>query len=538
MPADERDREIGELRHRLEEAEATLLAIREGQVDAIVVQHRAGDQIYTLRGAEQPYRLLVEQMMEGAATLTPEGDVFYCNRRLAELVGLPLEQVIGTRIERFLPEEERAALRAMLHNGHGTLEAHLQAVDGTRYTVHLSVTIFTIDTAITLSLVVTDVTDLVRTRRAQVDAEAASRARDEFMAMLAHELRNPVGAISSAIHILDGAAVEEEPAARARAVIRHQVARLTRLIGDLVDVARITMGKIAIVLADFDVAAIVQQSVNTLRAGGELDNHLVSVESRPVWVRADAARVEQIVINLLTNAVKFTPAGGTIRVTVSAEGDDAVIEVADAGIGIAGSLLPRLFDLFVQGERGLDRAGSGLGIGLALVRRVAELHGGRAEARSEGPGRGSVFTVRLPVLTSVPSSVPRPETAVMSGARRVLLAEDDADSREMFKLWLEMLDHEVHVAPDGHTAVDLALRLQPDVAFVDIGLPGIDGYEVARRIRAAPLGKCLHLIALSGYGQQEDRRRGIQAGFDAYMVKPLDLDSLTRALTGKAAQVP
>jgi CheY-like chemotaxis protein/anti-sigma regulatory factor (Ser/Thr protein kinase) len=309
---------------------------------------------------------------------------------------------------------------------------------------------------------------------------------------------------------------------------------LARLVDDLLDVTRMTTGKVVITPAAVDVGEIVRQCVTTLTDAGRLAGHRVSVHATSVGACADAARLEQIVLNLITNAVKFTPPGGRIEVAVTDEDGDAVVRVADEGIGMPADLLPRVFDLFVQGRRGLDRAGGGLGLGLTLVRRLVELHGGRVEAHSEGPGRGSVFTVRLPALAAAPAGPAAAPTAsaAPTPSRRVLVAEDNDDSREMLQVWLQGLEHEVHVAADGVAAVDLALRVRPDIAFIDIGLPGLDGYEVARRIRAEERSEAMRLIALTGYGQPEDRRRALDAGFDDHVVKPMDLDALVRALNG------
>jgi CheY-like chemotaxis protein len=260
----------------------------------------------------------------------------------------------------------------------------------------------------------------------------------------------------------------------------------------------------------------------------KLETHAVTVEAEPVWAYADPTRIEQVAMNLLSNAVKFTPSGGAIRVEVRREDDDAVLRVADSGAGIAPEFLPLVFDLFTQGEN--RRPGGGLGVGLTLVRRLVELHGGRVEATSPGPGRGSVFTVRLPALTSQPTSRGRASEAPAVGPKkRILIVEDDSDNREMMRILLESFGHEVHDAPDGASGVELASRLEPDVVLVDIGLPGIDGYEVARRIRATVRGRP-RLVALSGYGQSEDRQRSASAGFDDHLVKPADPERLASIL--------
>jgi CheY-like chemotaxis protein/anti-sigma regulatory factor (Ser/Thr protein kinase) len=272
--------------------------------------------------------------------------------------------------------------------------------------------------------------------------------------------------------------------------------------------------------------------VATLRAAGVTERHTVSVDGRPAWVNGDATRLEQVVTNLVSNALKFTPAGGTIRVWVGVEGDAAVLRVSDSGVGMDPALLPRIFDLFVQGDQPPERASGGLGIGLTLVRQLVELHGGHVEATSPGPGQGSVFTLRLPRSSGAPL-----ERADGAGTgpppRRILLVEDNDDAREMLTALLTLERHDVITASDGPGGVDAALRLRPDVALVDIGLPGLNGYEVARRIRATAPGKAIKLIALTGYGQSDDMRRAHEAGFDLHLVKPVEprrLDEALRAL--------
>jgi len=509
------------LQRELEEAQETLRAIRQGEVDGLVVESPHGPQLFTLKSAEQPYRMLVEQMQEGALTLTPAGDVLYCNRRFAELVGAAPETIVGGPINPFVAEADRPVLAAALRAGRGKYEGHVLAVDGRVLPALFSVGTFVADGAESLCLVVTDLIELIRTRAARAEAEAASQAKDQFLAMLGHELRNPLGAISSAVSVLGQSSTPGHDR-RAREVIAHQTEHLSRLVADLLDVTRGTLGKIELVRTAIDVAAAVRRCLATLDSTEKLGQHVVTVDAEPVWVEADGVRIEQIVMNLMSNALKFTPRGGAIKVAVRREGDDAVLRVADEGAGISAELLPVVFDLFVQGERNLDRRAGGLGVGLSLVRRLVELHGGRVEAASPGQGRGSVFTVRLPAMVDAP---PAPGPSVEAPARaqrqRILVVEDNADNREMMRVLLESGGHEVHEAADGVSGVELAVQLEPDVVLIDIGLPGIDGYQVARQIRAK-LRDRSRLIALSGYGQQKDRERAFDAGFDDHLLKPVD----------------
>jgi PAS domain S-box-containing protein len=362
------------------------------------------------------------------------------------------------------------------------------------------------------------------------EVDQASRTKDEFLAMLGHELRNPLSAITTAVALLDRKGLAPE---RAREIIGRQARHLTELVDDLLDVARVTTGKIVLVREPIDLAGAVGHTMATLAAGGRTARHSVIVEAEPVWVHADETRLEQVITNLVLNAVKYTPEGGRVRVEVRADAGHARLVVEDDGQGIAEDVLPRIFDLFVQGEQPPDRAQGGLGIGLTLVRRLAELHGGTVHAASAGPGRGSTFTVRLPRI-SPPALAPAPRPDRAPGtARRVLVVEDNADGREMLVRTLALAGHEVHVADDGPTGVAAALRVQPEVALIDLGLPGFDGYEVARRIRATG-AKPVRLIAVTGYGREADQRRASEAGFDGYLIKPVDPERLRAALESPA----
>jgi signal transduction histidine kinase len=370
---------------------------------------------------------------------------------------------------------------------------------------------------------------LRRERAARAVAEQASRAKDEFLAMLGHELRNPLGAVANAVRLLDHPRTSEETALHARQIIARQVDHLARLTDDLLDAGRTITGKIALQRQPVDLAAAVADTLATLKPRTE--RHRLVFEREPSWIDADPTRLEQIVANLLVNAVKYTPEGGTIRISVRGESGAAVLRVADEGIGMPPELVASAFDLFVQGERGLDRSYGGLGIGLTLVRRLTELHGGSVNASSAGPGLGSEFTVRLPAI-SVPVAVKQltaSERAVT--ARDILIVEDNADARETLCKLLEFAGHRVRTAADGVAGVEAALAALPEVAFVDIGLPKLDGYEVARRIRAAADGgRRPWLVALTGYGLEEDRQRALAAGFDAHLVKPVSEDELEKLL--------
>ncbi len=364
-------------------------------------------------------------------------------------------------------------------------------------------------------------------RRARSEAEAASVAKDHFLAMLAHELRNPLGPIRSGIYLVGRRLSTDPLVQRARAIIERQLMHLTRLLDDLLDVARITQAKIELVKAPVELATAVSEAVEATRDLVEARGHTVrlALPEDPIRLEADPTRLVQIIGNLLHNAAKYTPGGGTITVTGRAEPDWIVFSVKDTGIGIPSEMLPRVFDLFAQVDPSPARSEGGLGIGLTLVRRLVELHGGRVTARSEGKGQGSEFIVRLPAGATTPRVAPAPSPVPPGGERRILIVEDNADAAEMMRIALELAGHRVWVVGDGPQGAEWARRERPDVMLVDIGLPGFDGYEVARRVRAA-LGPAVLLVALTGYGQPQDQRRAAEAGFDLHLVKPVDPDQL------------
>jgi signal transduction histidine kinase/CheY-like chemotaxis protein len=365
-------------------------------------------------------------------------------------------------------------------------------------------------------------------QNARLAAELANRTKDEFLAMLGHELRNPLAAIATAAQVLEHSeqTQRKDVEQQAKAIIHRQVRHLGKLTDDLLDAARVMMGKIVLERRPIDLAQVARNTLDTLRNTGQLQHHECNAQLDSVWVNADPTRIDQVVANLLTNAVKYTPPPGRIDVTVRREGSVAVFSVRDSGLGLEAELRPRIFDLFVQGERALDRSQGGLGIGLTLVRRIAELHEGRVEARSEGVGRGSEFIVELPAIDAPAEAAEGTATPRNAARRRIAVVEDNEDVRSGLRVLLEMEGHEVVEAADGLQGVDTILREQADIALIDIGLPHLDGYGVARAVRSRAR-RPVTLVAMSGYGSLEDAERGTQAGFDAYMVKPIDAERLS-----------
>jgi signal transduction histidine kinase len=377
---------------------------------------------------------------------------------------------------------------------------------------------------------------LRKERTARAEAEVANRAKDSFLAVLGHELRNPLSAIRAALGLLEVAGKDAETAARAREVIGRQVSQLVTVVEELLDIARVTTGRMHLDRRPTELGELARECVQTLRTQGRFTRHEVSVETETVWAYGDSARLAQVLTNLLVNALKYTPGGGHIDVRVRSDGDAGILTVSDTGDGIPPALLERVFELFVRGDHGLNRTGGGLGIGLTLARRIAELHGGSVHAASEGPGRGSTFTVRLPgIAAPVDRQQPPAPTPAERGPRRVLIVEDNADSRAMLHAMLELWGHEVHEAPDGESGLERAGTVRPEIALIDVGLPGLDGYELARQIRASVGGSHIFLVAVTGYGQPDDIRRAKTAGFDTHLVKPVDVKTLA-AILGEAGR--
>ena len=366
------------------------------------------------------------------------------------------------------------------------------------------------------------------------------RRKDEFLAMLGHELRNPLAPISSAVHLLRLQKNETPVQRQACAIIERQVGQLNHLVNDLLEVSRITTGRVQLRCKQVAVSDIVERAVETAQPLITQHRHRLTVRlpAQPVWLHADAARLEQVVVNLLTNAAKYTPEGGAIDLNVQQEGVDAVLRIRDTGIGIAPDLLPHIFDLFTQAERSLDRSQGGLGIGLCLVQRLTELHGGTVTAHSV-QGEGSEFVVRLPcTLAGAAPLVPllSAPAETLKKSCRVLVVDDNVDAAETLGLLLEFSGYEVRMVHSGLGAVKAALDWRPDAVLLDIGLPGLSGYEVARRIRLEATLDGVVLIALTGYSRETDRQFSQEAGFDHHLAKPVKfdvLDNLLKAVSEK-----
>jgi len=479
---------------------------------------------------------IVESSEDSVVTVNFDGTITSWNKGAERLYGYPAGEAIGKPLMMLTFSKD---LKDLLSNidkiKHGEKVEIFDTIrlnkDGRE--VNLEVMMSPVKDAsgqiIGVSTIARDITERVRLeRQTQEQAEALAdlhRRKDEFLAMLSHELRNPLSPILSALHILKLGPGENALQQQARTVIERQVGQLTHLIEDLLEITRISTGRIQLHLERLDVghnAKLAVESVQPLIASRK-HKLSMSLPSEAVWILADPARLEQVMVNLLNNAAKYMDEGGHIWVTVKQEGDEAVLQVRDSGIGIAPELLPHIFDLFSQGERSLDRSQGGLGIGLSLVQRLVVLHRGTVEAHSEGLGKGSEFIVRLSVLLSLVINPPTPseETAREAPpAGRVLVVDDNMDVADMVAILLQASGYEVRVAYTAQTALETAIEYQPNIVLLDIGLPDIDGYEVARLLRQQ--FKDVKLIAITGYGREVDRQRSQEAGFDYHLVKPVE----------------
>jgi PAS domain S-box-containing protein len=483
----------------------------------------------------------IENAFEGLEQVGPDGRILSANPAQLNLLGYRADEYIGHHLADFYADRQRFDEfwnRMMRHETLYDFQAALRCKDGsTKYVLIHSSGLWEDGRFLYTRCFVRDVTERVELEQELkvrlAELAQADQRRNEFLAMLGHELRNPLSAMLDSIVT---AQLDEARRDRALSIARRQTDQLSGLVDDLLDVGRITQGRIALRKELLNVAKIVKQAVEEARCLVEPGQHQLTVMVSPqavnAQVEADAVRLRQVLTNLIHNAAKFTPLGGRIDVLADLDGAEVVFRVRDSGVGISDDLLPHIFDLFTQSERPLDRSHGGLGIGLTVVRRLVEMHGGRVEARSDGLSMGSEFEVRLPVATVAdPSVVPSPGKTWTQGRLRVLIVEDNMDAAEALTMLLELFGHEPTVVPDGLKAIDAVRNNVFDVGLVDIGLPGIDGYEVARRIRLIPNTSSLMLVAVTGYGQDSDKQRALAAGFDEHLTKPVKIEQLQAVLS-------
>lgn len=503
---------------------------------------------HALEVSETRYRRLFETAQDAILILDAlRGRITDANPFITKMLGYSVDELVGKELWQigFFKDIEanQNAFRELKERGYIRYDhLPLETKDGRQIEVEFVSNAYMVDNQQVIQCNIRDISDRARLERQAQEQTTAladlNRRKDEFLAMLSHELRNPLAPILNAIHLLRHHADENPLRRHAQAVLERQAGQLAHIVDDLMEVSRVTSGSIKLQLEHLDLRGIVEHAVESARP--LIDQHTLELSlalpPEPVWLNADAARLEQVVVNLLNNAAKYTDKGGHIWLSVEQDGDRAVLRVKDTGIGIARELLPRIFDLFTQADLSLDRSPGGLGIGLTVVQRLVEMHGGTAEATSAGLGNGSEFIVRLPVaLSHAMEREPFPiQTAAPDARWRVLVVDDNVDGADVTALLLQVLGHETQVAYTSATALAAADEYLPNVVLLDIGLPEMDGYEVARRLRLRPLLKNTWLVAITGYGQESDRQLSKEAGFDHHLIKPVAPEKLEELLTSLA----
>ncbi len=501
-----------------------------------------------LRESEERLRLLINSVQEYAIfMLDPDGRVVSWNTGAERIKGYRADEIIGRHFSCFYPPEVVAQgkpeweLRTAVEQGRVEDEGWRVRKDGGRFWASIVITaVFDKEGRLRgFGKVTRDLTE----RRKIEELLEADRQKDRFLAVLAHELRNPLAPIWNALHLMKQPAASAQALARAREIAERQMRRLTRLLDDLLDVARLRQGRLELRREVLDVAAVIRSSLETVQPLLLERRHRLTsaIAGESLLVNGDPMRLEQVLTNLLVNAAKYTDPGGEIFVTAQREGSDVVIRVRDTGIGIDAILLPRIFDLFVQAHRRLDRSTGGVGVGLALVKSLVEFHGGSVSVFSAGPGKGSEFIVRLPAVEKASRHVGTAQDSEPKRAGRpalrVLIADDNADQADGLALLLQMEGDDIRISYDGPGVLEAARSFRPQVVLLDIGMPGLDGYQVARRLRESPETRRALLVAMTGWGQEEDLRRSREAGFDHHLTKPFEPALIEKLLADYSATI-
>jgi len=522
-----------ELRQRLQEAEDTINAIREGHVEALVVSAPDGEQIYTLRTADQPYRLMVEQMREGALTLAADGTILYCNQRFAELMGRPSERIAGRALREFLHPDDVATLRQVLNSESYRAEVQLTTAAGAVNPAQLSSITLHIDGIRTVAVVVTDLTH----ERTERGLRESNRLKDEFLATLSHELRTPLNVILGWTRMLLTDTLNEKSRKHAFELIDRNAQAQAQLVNDLVDMSRMTTGKLQVALEPLPVVPVLEAALESVRPAAEVKDLRIQTSWRvhDANILADPTRLQQILWNLLSNAVKFTPNGGRISVSAQRIDQRIRIEVADTGIGLDPVFLPHVFDRFRQADSATTRRYGGLGLGLAIVHDLVRLHGGDVEARSPGVGKGATFAVtfRASDDAALPAESSRSSRKSISlKGYSIMLVEDHADSRELLVQALQNSGAAVAAFATAREAFAALDRVRPSVIVADIALPDEDGYSFIRRVRAhsTPAIQAIPAIAVTAYASIPDRAEALAVGFQQHLPKPVDPSGLIQVI--------
>lgn len=518
-------------------ADGTLLGASALLIDVTARQEALRATRDALRVSEANFSGFFENRTVGATLVNAQGRFTSVNDRYCEITGFSRQELLSMGPVDLTHPDDQAEDRERLHeaitnpSGVYLAEKRYRRKDGSAVWVQVAVN-FQRDSAGRPVQTTALVTDITERRRAEAALQEADRLKDEFLATLAHELRNPLAPLQHAAEILGHP--ETADTAWCRAIIDRQVGHLTRLIDDLLDLSRITRDRLDLKKVTIDLARILENAVEESRPMLERHKQTLrsSMPAEPLGLEGDAVRLTQVFTNLLTNAAKFNEQPGTIELRTVVESTHAVVTITDHGIGIAGADLPRLFEKFYQSPRTSGRFGGGLGIGLSLVRRLVELHGGTVEARSAGPGSGSVFIVRLPRTLSVGGARREPALRATSTAtpKRILIVDDNNDAADSLSQLLELMGHSTATAYDGRSAIERAKQFSADLVLLDLGMPDVDGFEVCQRLRALELTAPPRIVAMTGWGRSEDRERTRSAGFDAHLVKPVDSAALARVL--------
>jgi PAS domain S-box-containing protein len=548
MRAQKLSEEIDALRHRLEEAEETIKAIRHGGVDAIVVEERGGHSVYTLDGADRPYRLLIEQTQQGAATLDAEGTITYCNVSLASLLDLPLERLIGAPLQDFVRVVDRPRYQALFREGQaGASNGEMELCRSGGEVIPSYIAFSALRGSAAVGVLVTDLT--IQKRQAELAAanevlRETNRLKDDFLMTLSHELRTPLNAILGWAHMLRDDTLSPETQRRALDAVARNAEAQAQLVEDLLDVSRIVSGKLQIKNEAVDLATVAEGAVETVLLAARAKRIALKVTLDPdtqILVQGDGERLQQVVWNLLSNAIKFTPSDGSIELQLRSNETTAEIVVRDNGQGIRADFLPYVFQRFRQADGTGGRNKGGLGLGLAIVRHITEAHGGTVSAESAGEGRGATFVVRLPV--SAVNQRTRSVTDMDDGVTkaglaraRVLVVDDNADAREVMRLVLECRGAEVTTVASTEEALRTLKQRSFNVLLCDIGMPGQDGYALIRAIRDLPAGEGgdVPAVAVTAYAGSRERDAALNAGYNWYLAKPFELDQVISLVSNAA----